>query len=362
MFQQIVSNLSVTPQAASQLTFYARRLKQESITRFFSAFAAVLLVLLQVVTVVSPASASNAASDNDLIPGGYTTKADFLSIYDKSPGLRTIYTHFGVSRADIASSATVMTKINSRDAGNTLKSVGHHPAVGCDPDTKIVVGPGAEGTVYLRNLSCFDTGSNKVNGSTYDALVGKRSSDGGYFAILKVCGNIVVKSVPAPPTAACSSLTSTPVSGQAPLAVKLTAAAATSGGASIKSYIFDYGDGSAKETVTTPNLKWGPVLHTYTAAKAYTATVSITSTVNSAATSSAACAVKITPTAPVVTTECKPGVPIGSPLCTSPALACVSLTGTPASGTPPLQVTFVATGIEIIGMCLIGWCSWGGDG
>jgi hypothetical protein len=358
MFKQIVSQLSMTPQAASQLTFYARRLKQESVTRFFSAFAAVLLVLLQVVTVVSPASASNSSSVNDLVPGGYTSKTDLLSTYDHDATLRLIYTRFGVIRADIASSGTVMTTINSRDYSNTLKSVGHTP-YGFAGEEKISVPTSPVSYVYLRNLSAFDTGANKVNGSSYKALVGKRSSDGGYFAILVVCGNIVVRTLPPVPDYACTSLTGSPLSGQVPLTTTLTAKATVSGGEKVAGFRYDFGDGNKLDVPT--NLTSSTVTHKYLTAGSYLASVSVNNISTHQLKTSAACKVtfKVTAT-PVVTptpsktptptptpvATCKPGIPVGSPECQTPvvALSCVSLTGSPASGTAPLQVAFTANG------------------
>lgn len=358
MFKQIVSQLSMTPQAASQLTFYARRLKQESVTRFFSAFAAVLLVLLQIVTVVSPASASNSSSVNDLVPGGYTTKTDLLSTYDHDATLRLIYTRFGVTRADIASSGTVMTTINSRDYSNTLKSVGHTP-YGVAGEQKIEVPTSPVSYVYLRNLSSFDSGANVVNGSNYKALVGKRSSDGGYFAILVVCGNIVVRTLPPIPAYACTSLTGTPLTGQAPLATTLTAKATVSGGEKVAGFRYDFGDGNKLDVPTS--LTTTTVTHKYLAAGSYLASVSVNNISTHQLKTSAACKVTFKVTAkPVVTPTptktptptptpvptCKPGIPVGSPECETPvvALSCVSLTGTPASGTAPLQVAFTAKG------------------
>lgn len=359
MFKQIVSSLSMTPQAASQLTFYARRLKQESVTRFFSAFAAILLVVLQIVTVVSPASASNSSSVNDLIPGGYHNKADLLSTYD-SPGsanLRMIYTRFGVTRADIANPKTVMTQINSRSQNNTLLSVGHTP-YGFAGEIRVTLPTNPATYVYARHLSAFDTGSNATTGSAYDALVGKRASDGGYFAILVVCGNIVVETIPPGPAYACSKLTSSPTTGQAPLTVHLTANSAVSGGAEIATYIFDFGDGSPKLVVRTHQTSWGPVEHPYTVPKTYKATVGVTSNISSTVKTSATCnstitvspkltpapTPKPTPAPTVKPVQCKPGVPVGSPLCENPTLACVGLTGTPASGTAPLQVVLTGVG------------------
>jgi PKD repeat protein len=348
MFHQIVSSLSMTPQASSQLTFYARRLKQESITRFFSAIAATLLVALQILTVVSPASASNAASDNDLVSGGFSTKADLLTTYDKNAGLQKIYLAFGVTRADIASSKTVMTTINSRQDGNSLFSVGHHPVAGCSPDTRLDVFPSSNGsgTVYYHRLSCFDTGSNRTTGSTYKALVGKRASDGGFFAIMAVCGNIVVKTVPPTPSYTCTGLTGSPLTGQVPLTVNFTANAKTVGTAKIASYVYDFGDATPRFTApssTTTNT----VRHAYTKPGTYTATVSVSDTATHTLKTAAACKVTVRASAvptPTPTPSCKPGIPVGSPLCNPPALACVGISANPASGTAPLAITFTGTG------------------
>ena len=364
MFKQIVSSLSMTPQAASQLTFYARRLKQESVTRFFSAFAAILLVVLQIVTVVSPASASNSSSNNDLISGGFTgattatAKADLLSIYDNSGDLKQIYGAFGVTRDDIVSESTTLTQINSRQDNNTLMSVGRNTTTCSEKSVPIPYNPNGTKVVYMRHLSCFDTGHNVRGGQPYFALVGHRAKDGGFFALMKVCGNIVVKSLPPIPEYACTKLTGVPVNGRAPLAVKFAANASAANGASIKSYIFDFGDGTPKFTVQTNKLTSGPVDHLYNSAKTYKATVGVTSNISSTVKTSATCnstitvspkltpapTPKPTPAPTVKPVQCKPGVPVESPLCENPTLACVGLTGTPASGTAPLQVVLTGVG------------------
>jgi len=91
MFKKIVSQLSLSPSAVSQLTFYAKRLKQERITRSFSAVAAVLIVGLQFATILAPPTASNAASPGDIIYGGVVSKDDLLNKYDASAELKALY-------------------------------------------------------------------------------------------------------------------------------------------------------------------------------------------------------------------------------------------------------------------------------
>src|ERR1035437_1942439 len=117
MFKKIVSQLSLSPSAVTQLMFYSRRLKQERVTRTFSAIAAVLLVGLQFAVIAAPPTAANAASPNDIILGGFVSKNDLLNRYDSSSELQSLYTRFSITRADIQ--ASTQGNINSKD--KTLK-------------------------------------------------------------------------------------------------------------------------------------------------------------------------------------------------------------------------------------------------
>ncbi len=190
MFQQIVSKLSLSPSALSELTFYARRLKQERVTRTFSAIAAVLIVGLQFATILAPPTPSNAASSSDIIYGGFTSKEDLLSRYDNSAELQALYKHMGISRADIAASSEG--SINSKD--HTLNSLGR--VLHESSDQAVVVGGN---TYWARYLYQFDTGWFVQAGSTYKVLQGTRSMDGGYFAAIFHCGNLVFRNIPVPP-------------------------------------------------------------------------------------------------------------------------------------------------------------------
>src|ERR1017187_4822907 len=120
MFKRIISQLSLSPSAATQLVFYARRLKAESVTRTFSAIAAVLIIGLQFATIIAPPSPSNAASPNDIIYGGFVSKDDLLNHYDGSAELKSLYNYFGISRQDVVNSK--VTNINSTD--HSLNSLG----------------------------------------------------------------------------------------------------------------------------------------------------------------------------------------------------------------------------------------------
>src|SRR5438309_5999691 len=113
MFKTIVSQLSLSPSAVSQLAFYAKRLKQERITRTFSAIAAVLMVGLQFATILAPPTTSNAASPGDIMYGGIVSKDDILNKYDASPELKALYNRFGISRQDVVNTHSAW--INSTD-------------------------------------------------------------------------------------------------------------------------------------------------------------------------------------------------------------------------------------------------------
>jgi PKD repeat protein len=269
MFRRIVSQLSLSPSAVSELAFYARRLQQERITRTFSAIAAVLVVALQFATIALPPTPANAASPSDIIHGGVTSKDDLLNRYDESPQVQAIYRHFGVERRDLEKAKSA--SINTLD--RSYKSLGRVQHLASD--TPIDIG---NVTYWQRGLYTWDTGSNLKTGSTYQVFAGNRSLDGGYFAIMVQCGNIVVKTNPATPKPtvkppvptplptpaptpkgtklACTQLTADVSSGEAPLTVRFTGLGAATGD-SITDWLYDFGDKNTDKRAT------GSVVHVY---------------------------------------------------------------------------------------------------
>ncbi len=281
MFKQIVSKLSLSPSAVSELAFYARRLKQEKITRTFSAIAAALVIGLQFLTITAPPTASNAASPSDLIHGGIVSKDDLLNHYDAPGDLKAIYNYFGISRADLASTATKEVTINTRDKSlQSLSRVAHSASDG----TMIISGV----TYYYRPMYKADTGANIAGGSDYKVLQGYSTATHSYFAVMFVCGNIVFKTIPKPPATptptpkptpkptpppvtdklACTGLDATPDRGIAPLKVAFSGTGSVTG-QTITSYIFDFGDNNGATLAT------GVTSHTYAAAGVYTATLRV---------------------------------------------------------------------------------------
>lgn len=210
MFKKLVSNLSLSPSVNGQLAYYARRLRGERITRQMSVVFAVLLIGLTLATSLAPPTAANASSGNDVIFGGVRSLSELLRVYDQGNGgagqsaadMQAIFSYFGVTRADIA--ATHAGNVNSSD--HSLISIGRYRHLASDQQVAI-----AGRTYYLRALYTWDTGARVQTGSSYQAFIGRRSSDGGFFAVLFQCGNIVFRNIPHPsPTPTPRTPTPTP--------------------------------------------------------------------------------------------------------------------------------------------------------
>ena len=315
MFRKIVSQLSLSPSAASQLTFYARRLGQERVTRKFSAIGAILIMGLQFAVILAPPTASNAASSNDLILGGIVSKADLLNRYDQSSELQALYNRMGISRADIE--ATTTATINSKD--HSLLSMGRNQHG--TTDNEIDVG---SHVYWLRGLYVWDTGANIQKGSSYQVLQGHRSTDGGYFAVMFHCGNIVVKTlytapkptpkpptpiptpIPTPtpktPTVSCTYLIASLSEGQPPLKVTFTGKGSATG-QTISQYAFDFGDKTSSLQSTDT------AVHTYQTAGTYTATLKVKGSAGKVSDTPSTCLVtmKVTPP-PAAFTKAKTAV------------------------------------------------------
>ncbi len=186
MFRKIVTNLSFSPAASSQLSFYARRLRGERITRQLSAVMAVALVGVQVATIIAPPTSANASSANNVICEGLDAshpQKDLLNIYDTDhdscghTGYHQLFAHFGITREDLAST----THGTVHSGNHAVKSIGRETHSALDEPFKI----GTQ-TFYLRPL--YTWGDN----IDYPALVGRKASNNGYFGILYRCGNISI--------------------------------------------------------------------------------------------------------------------------------------------------------------------------
>lgn len=341
MFRKIVSNLPFSPALVGQLGFYAKRLRQEEATRRIGLIFTVLALIVQSFAVFSPPEPANAASPSDFVRGGVSSLNEYLSYYDRnSNNIKDIMNATGITRQEI--SAAVPGSINSRGV-LSWGMTSYFSAAQGERAYNYPKNGGGTGTVFYRPLSAWDsTPYTLKNGSTYDAYIGN-SARMGWFAIMKVCGNLVTNKSPVQPTpqpqpqprplpqpqpqprpqtqpqtqpapaAACSVIKAI-VSNRT--LVQLTGQATTSGGATISSYNFTVKDKSgatvASQTVNSTALSAAADNIVLSTPGTYSATLSVATSVGEK--SGAACQQSFT-IAPPATCAYNPSLPASSPQC-----------------------------------------------
>lgn len=206
MFRKLVASVPFSPALAGQLGFYARRLKQEEVSRRLGLVFTALALVVQSLTVFTPPESANAANFSDFIRGGIDNKRQLLAAYDRSArgngDLKDIMDYAGVTRAELAN--LTEGSINSKGKGtgdNAWKTWGRsHRFSAAQGEVKHVVplDGGGSSVVYSKPLWLYDSKAYTIrHGSTYPALVG-HSKKLGQFAIMKDCGNLVTTKTPQP--------------------------------------------------------------------------------------------------------------------------------------------------------------------
>lgn len=201
MFNKLLSNLPFNPSLINQVAFYSKRLKQETSVRRLGFLLVALTMVVQLFAILSPAQPSLAASGNDLIPGGVSSKDQLvMHCVNNSYGFKTILAHFSISCNNIQNNSTPATlNAGAVVGGKSLYSMGHNPVGSVNRNTgkatdEIAVNIPGVGTTYMRLLASWDRGSP----STYKAIsVG--NANGVQYFILFSCGNLVAWGKPTPP-------------------------------------------------------------------------------------------------------------------------------------------------------------------
>lgn len=292
MFRRIVSNLAFSPALVGQLGFYAKRLRKEEATRRIGLIFTALALVVQSFAVFTPPEVTNAANGDNVIYSGITSKEDLLQVYDRgvdSAGrndIRQIYTHFGVSRQDIAN-ANIGTYYTN-DFNGQIKTVGRsnwgvanrQPVKVTDSNTTVYTGGFLDGYNSKR--------------WPMRALIGQRSVDGAWFAITLDCGNVVYVVPPPPvkrPNASCTALRVTPITRTK---VRLSTTAAVVDGATITGYTYTVKDKSglqvSSQRAATPELEV-----TLPRDGTYTATTTVHTSVGDRTSAACASALTISP-------------------------------------------------------------------
>lgn len=312
MFRKIVSNLAFSPALVGQLGFYAKRLRKEEATRRTGLVFIALALVVQSFSVFSPPESANAANADNIIYSGFRDKNDLLKIYDQNrdsagrKDIQQIYTHFGISRADIANAR--MGSFNTGDFNGKIKSVGRSDwGVSFRTPLKVTA---TNSTVYTGPLT-----KNNHKKWSMPALIGKRTVDGAWFAIALDCGNPVYVVPPPPvkkPSAVCSALTITPITRTG---VRLNAKATAVDGATISAYTYTIKDASGNIVLNkrVPSKTTTSALeHTLATDGNYTAQVTVASSVGD---KTGANCVKATTISPEPRCALNPSFVAGSPEC-----------------------------------------------
>ena len=210
-FKRLVTHLPYNPSLINQISFYAKRLKQESSIRRLGFVFITLTFFVQMFAVIAPPTATSAHDfDNDMISGGINNQGQAVDVCNNSQkDYGTVLAYFGITCADVANAGTQT--ISSTDYNGQLYSMGRKPYGLAGEYTVNVNGR----DYFMRPLHAWDHGGT----SYYKALVGT-SRSGLRFMILYDCGNITVVGRPAPPppapikTASCSILLGNHASGE----------------------------------------------------------------------------------------------------------------------------------------------------
>jgi uncharacterized repeat protein (TIGR01451 family) len=206
MFNKLISSLPFNPSLINQVSFYATRLKKEASVRRLGLILVVLVLIVQMFAVFSPAQPTLARDGNDIIPGGFSSKAQLVQYCNSNyQSIATILGHFGITCSNVNNNSSEVT-LKSTDYANQgglysmgRQSVGQvNSTTGKTTNETPVIIPNTNqpyGVFFMRLLSSWD-GSNV---SRYRALSVGNVFGVQYF-ILFSCGNLVQKGKPNPPT------------------------------------------------------------------------------------------------------------------------------------------------------------------
>lgn len=244
MFRKIVSNLAFSPALVSQLSFYARRLKKEELTRRLGLIFTALALVVQSLAVFSPPEAANASSSADFVRGGVSSVSDFLNYYDRnSNNIKNVYNSLGITRAEIA--AAKKTTIDESSRYNwSMTSLYSHAQGQRSWDY-------GSGKVFYRPMKLTQQGGDK------HPVYYSHSKTQGWFAIKIDCGNLITSKPPVKPpkeeppmptpSATCQAVGVTITNRTL---VEMRGSAVVSGGAKISKYTFVVTDSTGKTVKT----------------------------------------------------------------------------------------------------------------
>ena len=194
MYRKLISNLAFSPTTIEQVSFYARRLKQEESVRRLGLILIVFSMFIQLFAAMVPPEKSLAASNNDVIYGGVNSIEQLRSKYNAKADVRSLYARFGLKPADISHRGANLVNFKFQEQGSRgTKTVGR---VNFASTRDHNLGSFAGSTFYSRSAG-------EWQGSTKAYYFGKhKGTDNKYYLVwvLKDCGNIAYRPTSAPPS------------------------------------------------------------------------------------------------------------------------------------------------------------------
>ncbi len=194
MFNKLLSNLPFNPSLIGQVSFYTKRLHQETSIRRLGLVFVVFAMMLQLFAIIAPPQPTLARAGNDINPGGFGSKQEAVNdCYANRSDFRTIMARFGISCGAIA--AGTVRRFDYAEYGGQLYTMGRLP-YGFAGEVNVNI-PGAAGTFYMRRMQswgahCWEDGRHCM------AISGTRSN-GSPFIVPFSCGNPVIIGRPQPP-------------------------------------------------------------------------------------------------------------------------------------------------------------------
>jgi hypothetical protein len=104
MFKKLALNLPFSPSLVAQLGFYAQRLKKEQVIRRLGLVFTIFALIIQSFAIFSPPESANAASANDMVPGGVHSVEQALQLWDSNNyNFKDVLSYFGITRTELSS-------------------------------------------------------------------------------------------------------------------------------------------------------------------------------------------------------------------------------------------------------------------
>lgn len=157
MLEKLLSQLPYNPDLAHQVSFYSRRMREETSIRRIGLVFIVLAFFVQFFAVLSPPQPSVAASSNDLVNGGISSGHDAaVACHNNTRGYGNIMAYYGIPCGDLNNAP--VTYIHARDYNSRLFSLGNNP-YGKPGETPVKIGGN---TLYWRYLWSWPYGNQPI--------------------------------------------------------------------------------------------------------------------------------------------------------------------------------------------------------